>query len=452
MISTPADLKGAAPAADRPEIGLSAGALAVVAAASLVYISGTFLLADALGIKRLLQGIFAVPMVIMASYSMATNPRRLVDPLVGYVLLKSVAEIALRGGEVELFDDLASLFALIVIAAASPGAARQGARAVSTLAGVLALMALAQWIALFLQPGLADELLSIDDEGHITGTVHHVIALLGLATGEHYTLFGHPVSRLQSFAKEPSLNLVYFLIPSAIGFLRGGRGIFWGITTLVFCVLSLSGSVLLSLAFAMAAWFALRLFTLRRVVLWGTMLIFAGYVAALGGGGASSMLDFLQFLSQYGDFMSKRMSFTSRAGGAASSLAGVPSAPFGSPKLPELPAPWMVNGVLYAGWLGALMLVLFVARLAKQLDIFRANHGQRLNVRVGSLILIGALGTVVIFNDYQMSNYPGLVLLAIAYRLIESQNEVDRGLRSAPAAPPESKHGPGAVEHAPKAV
>jgi hypothetical protein len=457
LSSTPTELPrtSAAPTSATIELG-SAAAIAVIAAASLVYISGTFLIAEALGVKRLLQALLAVPIVLVASYFIAVRARQLLDPLIGFVVLKTIAELAFRGTAVDVFDDIASLFALIVMRGASPRAVATGARLLSGLAGMLALMALAQWLALFLQPDLFDELLTVNDEGKITGTPHHVIALLGLATGETYTLFGHTVSRLQSFGKEPSLNLVYFLIPSAIAFIRGGTaGIFWGCITLSFCVLSLSGSVLLSLAFGGVAWVALRLVSVKKILVWGPLLLLGAYVAALGSGGLSSVVSFISFLSDYGDFMSKEKSFSARAGGAASSLSGVASSPLGSPTLPELPAPWMINGVLLAGWLGAFMLVLFVWRLAKQLDILYANRGRDLSMRAGILILIGTLATVITFNDYQMSNYPGLVLLGLVYRMIEARNDTDRNLRygvTTPRPPPDSHPGTGSAGHAAKAL
>jgi hypothetical protein len=453
LISTPADLPQPPTSTAKPlALGLSAGSLAVIAAAMLVYVSGSFVLAEALGIKRTLQGVLAVPTVVVASYYLAVRPQRMLNPLIGFIVLKTVAELAFRGSELDLFDDVASLFALIVISGAPRHVIMQGARTIMVLAGAFALMALGQWIALFLQPDLRDELLSIDDDGQVVGTVHHVVALLGLATGEQYTLLGHPVSRLQSWAREPSLNVVYFLLPAVIAFLRGGKsGKFWGTVMVGFCVLSLSGSVLLSLAFSAGAWLALRFLSVKMVLAWGTLGILGVYLAALHGGNLGSVVNFISFLSDYGDFLSKEKSFTYRAGGAANSLASAIAAPLGGTKLAELPGPWMINGAIAAGWLGAFMLLLFVFRLASQLQILNFNHGRQLNVRLGTLILIGAMTTVIVFNDYQMCNYPGLILVGIVCRMIEAQNEADRELRGAFATsrpPPGSREIGSTAEHA----
>jgi hypothetical protein len=435
LVSTSADLPGTkpVPASGTSGLGLSAVSLAVVGATALVYISATFLLAEALGVKRLLQGLFALPVVLMAAYLATYRASRMLNPLIGFVVLKTIAELAFRGTAVDLFDDIATLFGLMVIAAAPARAADSGVRLLIRLAGVLALMALLQWIVLFFQPELLDELLTVDDEGKVVGTVHHVIALLGLATGEQYLLFGHPVSRLQSFAKEPSLNVVYFLIPSSIAFLRGGTGgMLWGALMVGFCILSLSGSVLLSLAFSGAAWFAMRVFSVKNVLFWGTLLVLGGYLAAVQAGSLQSVVSFITFLSDYGNFMSKEKSFTYRAGGTAGTLSSAAGTPLGGPSLPDLPGPWMVNAALAAGWLGAFMLVLYVRKLAIELNTLNANHGRELNVWLGTLILIGCMATIIIFNDYQMSNYPGLLLLAIVYRMIEAQNESDRERRRVP--------------------
>ncbi|HXO65196.1 MAG TPA: hypothetical protein VN882_10895 [Steroidobacteraceae bacterium] len=452
MISTPTDARtGPAPATGAMELGLSMGSIAAIAAAALVYISGTFLIAEALGIKRPLQAALAVPIVLMGSYYVATRPRQLLNPLLGFVVLKTVAEITLRGTAVDLFDDVATLFGLAAILGASARASARSVRVITVLAGVLAAMAILQWIVLFFQPDLQDELLAIDDEGKVVGGVHHVVALLGLATGEQYTLLGHSVTRLQSFAKEPSLNLVYFLIPSAIAFLRGGTlGMSLGVFMLGFSVLSLSGSVFLSLGFSGAAWLALRVFSVKKVLLWGSLSIFGAYMAALVSGQLKTVLALLETLSQYGDFMSKKMSFTQRAGGAAESLGSFASSPFGAPALPDIPGPWLINGVVMAGWLGGIMLVLFVRQLAIQLDRLDANRGRQLNVRIGILLLIGALTTVIVFNDYQMGNYAGLVLLGILYRMLEAQNQADRDVAlflAAPRPPPGSHAGEATAAH-----
>lgn len=439
LISTPADLPRTTPSLPSARLGLSVTSIAVLAASALIYISGSFLIAEALGIKRPLQAVLAVPVVFIASYYLAVRPRQLLDPLIGFVVLKTAAEIAFRGTALDLFDNMATLLGLAVIRGASAHATAQGVRLVITLAGVLAVMATAQWIALFFDPGLLDELLGVDDEGKVVGDVHHVIALLGLASGEQYSLFGHEVTRLQSFSKEPSLNLVYFLIPSAMAFLRGGTaGRLAGIVTLSFSLLSLSGSVFLSLAFSAVAWLGLRIFSVKTVFAWGTLLTLGAYLAAVQSGSLGSVVDFITLLSTFGNFLGKTRSFTVRAGGTASSLGAVAGAPLGSAVLPDNPAPWMVNGSLAAGWLGAIMLVLFVRQLAIQLDLFNAHRGNQLSVRIGVLLLIGAMATVIVFNDYQMSNYAGLVLLALVYRMIESQNELDGERRRALGARPAS--------------
>jgi hypothetical protein len=85
----------------------------------------------------------------------------------------------------------------------------------------------------------------------------------------------------------------------------------------------------------------------------------------------------------------------------------------------------LINSALAAGWLGVLLLVWFLIRMGRQLDTFHRNSHWLSGRRVGSLLLLGVLAMVVVFNDYQMGNYAGLILLAFIYRTIELSNQRD---------------------------
>jgi hypothetical protein len=99
------------------------------------------------------------------------------------------------------------------------------------------------------------------------------------------------------------------------------------------------------------------------------------------------------------------------------------ASPFGSATLSDLPGPWLVNSALAAGWLGSLLLVWFLARLGRQLDAFNSASPPRSARRLGCILLVGTVATVVVFNDYQMGNYSGLVLLAFIYRTVQLGNQ-----------------------------
>jgi hypothetical protein len=99
------------------------------------------------------------------------------------------------------------------------------------------------------------------------------------------------------------------------------------------------------------------------------------------------------------------------------------ASPFGSATLSDIPGPWLINSALAAGWLGVLMLIWFLSRIGRQLDTYYSNTRFLSWRRLGSLLLLGSLAMIVVFNDYQMGNYAGLILLAFIYRTIQLKNQ-----------------------------
>jgi hypothetical protein len=403
---------------------VSVATIASVAAALLVYVSGSFVVTQLIGLKRPLEALLIVPLAFASSYYWITQPRRLVDGLVGFVLLKTVVEAALRHEWIWILDDLATLLALTVILCAPPRSVELGARAVVAVAALFAAMGVVQWITLFLFPHLDMYALRVSDDDRLMNTVEHPIAVLGLFSEERYTLFGSAVPRLQSFAKEPSLNVLYFLLPACIGFiLRSPAAVLASFGLVCFCVLSLSGSIFLSLGFAVIWWLILRIVSLRVAFLWGLPASMMLYLYVLRAFGLEPLFNAISFIARYGDFLNKGESLANRANSASVTFESALSQPFGSLTHPDLPGPWLINSSLEAGWLAVLLLIVFLAKLARQIEILNRRSTRFSSTRCGILLLLGTMATVVVFNDYQMSNYAGLILLGFTYRLAVLRNE-----------------------------
>lgn len=408
-----------------PAFGVPFATVGLVAAALLTYVSGSFLLAEAFGIKRYVQIILILPLATVALRYLIARPGRLFEPLLCFVILKTVNEIALRGQWVYVLDNLGTLLALIAIFAAPPESVATGAKVVVRLAGVLAVMALVQWFVLFFAPELEGYSLVASDDGVIQNTVKHPIALLGMFGELQFSFLGHDVARLQSFAMEPSLNVVYFLLPASLAFLLNTvSSRILGTLMLSFCVLSFSGSVYLALVFSAVWWLLLWVFSIRFAMLYGTVLALVAYLFVLQSVGFEPLLEGIAYLAQYGDFLAKNASVTDRGISALANTATALTSPLGSTVRSDLAGPWFVNAALEAGWLGVVVLLLFLRKLGGQLELLKKRCGPLSAGRLGTLLLLGAISVVVVFNDYQMSSYAGLVLLGFIYRTIQVQNEL----------------------------
>lgn len=406
---------------------ISLGLVAIVASVILVYASNSFLVAEVLGIKRVLQVVLVLLVSVGAlTYGMRLRPS-MVDPLIGFVLMLLITETFLRAQWVYVIDALSALLAVIVIYSVPAGTFVRGARFLVWICALFAAMALVQGLLLFAFPDLAVYRVVLTEEGDFDAQVRHPIMLLGLFGDPEYSLAGRPIARLQSFAREPSLNVIYFMIPGCVAMLLNSRKMFLiGALIMAYCLISLSGSVFLAFAFSGLWWLLLYLFSIRFAFSYGIPVLLAGYIVAIQRIGTDAMIAGTVFLAQYGDFFSKSASLTVRGTGAVDNLAAALGSPLGSSVEVDIAGPWLVNSALAAGWLGALMVYLFLRGLGKRLELVNRGHELFTSTRLGSLLLLGAMTTVVVFNDYQMSHYAGIVLSAFVSRAVRIREPYER--------------------------
>jgi hypothetical protein len=387
-----------------------------------MYVSSSFQLADIFGIKRIVQIILICPIGAVAAYFMVSRPARLLDPLILFAFARMLTELVLRARFSYMLDSVSAALALLVISGVSTRSFDTASKVLVTAAGVFALMALVQWLILIYLPDLNEYVLVPIDEGEHQDPIRHPIALLALGGGNEYTLAGMTVVRMQSFAKEPSLNVAYFMLPASFAFMRhSGASFVWGCVMLLYCVLSLSGSVFLACGFVAFWWLLTRVISIRAAVPYGMLFVMVAYVAGLHSS-ALSFLHFFDYLSQYGDFLSKSASAMSRGQGALTNSDAALVSPFGSNTTADIPGPWLSSSALEAGWLGVIFLLWFLVRLGRELQGFYERSPRFGAQRFGCLLFFGVLATVLIFNDYQMGNYLGLVLMGFVYRTVWLRN------------------------------
>ncbi len=416
---------GSVLANETDQVGMiSMATVSAVAAVLLVYVSGTFQLADLFGGKRLVQVLLVLPIAAGAAYYLVASPARLTHPLILFSVARLGTELALRGQLSYILDSVCAILGLTVLLSVPRRSFATAANVVVSTSGVLALLALIQMVILAASPQLDVYVLGPVDEGEVQSPIEHPIALLGLGMPNRYTLGSFEIGRMQSFAKEPSLNVVYFMLPASLALLRGSlASLAWGCIMTVYCVLSLSGSVFLACAFAVLWAAALTVVSVRVVMPYAILAAMAAYIFAFQYFGAVSALQAFDYISQFGDFLSKSASVRDRGAGAILNMTNALRSPLGSASIAEVPGPWLVNSALAAGWLGVMCLVSFLIKLGRELDSFYARCPRLGAGKAGSLLLIGALASVLIFNDYQMGNYVGIVLLAVIYRTLQLANQ-----------------------------
>jgi hypothetical protein len=392
-------------------------AAAPVCIAVLVYVFGSFRLAELLGVKRQVEGVLLMPVCVAGVLYILMRPRLLLNPLVAFAIIKLVTELAWRSNVLYVSEGIAVVATSCVILAAPPRAVRVGACVLVGIAATFAAMAAVQWITLFFFPSLGVYRVIVTDDGHVLNTVAHPIAALGLCTDAAWTLWGHPIGRCYSFLREPSLTLVYFFLPAGVAFyLKGRAPRAAGVALLTFSVIALSGTVWLSMAFGVLWWVLSKLVRLRiRTVFPYLMIALAVvYMYYVSTNGVDRLIGLFTLLSQQvSGILARTHSITDRAIPAVFNLRRAYLSPFGSPVLPDASGPWLIQVAMSAGWFGLIAMLMFLIQTGRRIDARYGGDGNAF----AAFLFCGAMTTTVVFSDYQMISYAGLTILAFYYRL-----------------------------------
>lgn len=391
--------------------------VAPVCVAVLVYVFGSFRLAELLGVKHQVQAVLLILVFAAGALYTLLRPRVLLHPLVLFGIIKLVTELAWRANFLYVSEGASVIATSIVILNAPPAAIRVGARVLVGIAAVFAAMSAVQWITLFFFPSLGIYRLVVTDDGQVLTTLTHPIAIMGLCTDPVWTLWGHPVGRCYSFLSEPSLALVYFFLPAGLALYLTGRGARAAAAALLtFSVLALSGTVWLSMAFGLLWWGLSKLVRLRiRTVFPYLMIVLAAtYMYYVSMDGVQRLLDVFTFLSErVSGLLARTHSITDRAIPAVFNLRRAYLSPFGSPILPDASGPWLIHIVMSAGLFGLTAMLAFLIQIGRRVD---ARYRRDANA-FPAFLFCGAMTTTMVFSDYQMISFAGLALLAFYYRL-----------------------------------
>ena len=400
------------------DLRVEPAAIVMVAAATAVFVFGPFLLAEILGVRRVTEVALLVPIVGGACYQLWWRPRLLTNPLIVFAVIKLVLEIVWRSNFLYVSEACASVAGLIVVWSAGGHSLRTGARVVIGIATCLAVMGLVEWIVLFIVPDWGTGI-PFSPEGPVEISFAHPVTFLGLFLQQGWTFLGRPVVRLQSFAREPSLNLVFFCLPACLAlYLNGPTARRDAGLMLAFAVLSFSGSVYLSLFFAVVWWVIGRALRVRIILPWAILALTAAYLFTIMTAGVGWFLDASASLKSVSTLLVKSASITGRALPAIANFHVALVSPFGSPVLSDAAGPLYVNAALAAGWPGILFLTVFLGALGQQMDMRLGRYRGNPSFETATFVLLGALTTIVSFSDYAMTTYPGLVLLMFLFRVI----------------------------------
>lgn len=400
--------------------GTSLAAISVISVALLCFVMGKFQFFELLSLKRTLEALLLMPLLLGAVFYAAKSPALLLSPAIIFVANVLVLELVYRSNVLWVADQIYALLALIIIAAAPQKYIIAGAKWIVSLAAIFSVMAIAEFVILIFQPELRIHAeVFVGDDGLAVERFHPVI-LLGFVTGENYTIFGLNITRMRSFATEPSLLVLYSLLPFCLALLlRTRNSLILSLPILVFSVISLSGSVFLSIAFSLLFVLLCIVFSASVVIKFAPLFIFGAYLSYVASG-SIGFDEFNALLLSYGDFLEKANSYRVRSEGTYQLFKRAVSSPFGSPQLPDLPTSIVISSALLGGWIGAVFLLRFLYQFARPFGQLYEREGASFRDKLAVAIFFGAITTTLVFSDYGMQNYAGLGMLMFILRIVRS--------------------------------
>lgn len=414
---------------------LSLDRIAVICSALLFFVMGRFQLTDMLGLKRIFEAILFIPIFVYAVFRLSDfSLKNHVNGLLSVVLITLVTK-ATYGEFLKVFDNFFALTALYAILSAPRHHVIAGIKSIIILNTFFSLIALLQLGILILFPDLTinTQLALLDSgvwttisetQGATVVSSFHPIAFLGLMTSEQLNVLGIQITRMRSFVSEPSLLVIFFMLPAAMGLFLKQK--FWTSCSLIilfFCILSISGSVQVCIIFAVLYFLLSSFLPTRFLFLWTPLAGMAIMLFIMITLGLELFTNFDMNLSQSenANFLAKGNSLVARGNGLIFGANEALRSPFGSRFGHELPLSVFLGVILNAGWVGAVLLLVFFNKLISRISVLK-KEDHSLTSKIGISILFGIICTIFLFNDYAVLNYAGLVLFTFLYRQLEVES------------------------------
>lgn len=375
---------------------------------SFIYISDGFEIfpstedGGATDLKRILQSIIGLPILISSFYFLFKNPKSILNPFVFFIILKLIVD-ATTGIQIPfILECILVLVTLIVLNSLSFNYFLGAVRIWVNIAVFFASLALIKIMICLIFPELLFDT---------------VLNLLGRST-ETVALGPFIFGRSSSYASEPSLNVLFFLMPVIASILLNNTFRTKSfIILMTFCLFSFSGSILLSLGvafFIIPFLIMLPSFDIRIIFPYVILIIFILYLYVLNSIESTSFADNFDF-SNVNESFNKSTSFEIRAllgGMNAKTLLNHPlGLSFASKDAINIPGPLLISVGLAGGWISILIFLYFIIRLSNRMYLYRKLNNSDFKSNLCIALLTGAMFNFIIFNDYLIINYNGIIIL-----------------------------------------
>lgn len=385
-----------------------------------LFVAGRFGFFDILGAKRIFEIVIFIPVGFLGFLLICLVPNIWLQPFFLLPLFYFIFQLYINPDVLMLADLwMATLFSGIILILGGRFADLLLRYAI-IIATIFAILGIIEFIVLLIDPSLVSHILLYYD--YYSGSSHPVIEnamqLLGLADGTSYHLWGMSVTRLRSFASEPSLLVGYFLVPGALALTYRNRFSYLGLICILFCILSLAGSVYAALACAMIS----SLFIVvkkRHLTTLLPFLLLGFFIWIL----YSHYTDLILLVRKSGndyDFLDKTNSANMRFSYIRDFIPKVIASPFGVEEEIHQPLGLLIGSAARAGILGFMLAVILLMKIYDVIDSLLVSKDLYILQQFGLLIIYGALTMGLLYLDNCFIQLYGFTLLLLIYSRLKT--------------------------------
>lgn len=410
---------------NKPELMLMTFYTLIIA--GLFYSMGNFGFLNIFGIRREVQIIFILGLLLIGPLIYANLPRLLTKPIFLLALACFFTEIILRQRSVDILDRLTTILVIGILLSVSKEYRDKTLRIIIVMAAIFSIMAIVQAIIIIFKPGLillvAGDYTSMSEAAKLE--ILNPIGILGFNTAEEVNFFGHDFTRFRSFGSEPSVLVYSFLVPGILALSYKGYIRLLAIPILFFSIfLAQAGTIWLSISLGIMAWGLLYLFK-RRVFLLSVLpflLIIVGLIVLSRMDISSFIINmmekFVSSLPEYYSVLNKTRSAIFRFEDMRNAFTISQKYFLGTPFVSELSGTGLLIGLtLSAGLIGLILGIILFYYIFKLITrCFKLNRG---TVRLMAALLYGTFIQVLSFSSYGWNRFAGFLLLALIINRLE---------------------------------
>lgn len=394
----------------------------------LFYASGSFGLLNIFGIRREVQILLVLSLLLLSPVILKNLPKLVKKSIFLMILANFLSECILNQNIINVFDRLVTILVCGILLSLSKKYSEKALKFIIAGAAIFSIMATVQAIIIFFKPEFID-LLKANYES-TTGAnkiiISHPIELLGFITAKYYFL-GYQITRLRSFAAEPSVLVYSFLVPGILALSYKDGTKLLSIPILFFSLfLAQSGVMWISIALGIIAWGLFCLFkgkiSLLSILPFFIILIFFIFISQIDiNNFIRTALQYIEPLSRKYSVLNKYSSATQRLQTIADYFMIAKQYPFGIPaqiKLIHSSARGLLLNIYFtSGTIGlSLIIISFYYIFKLTIYCFKLYGGV---IGLVAALLYGIFIQVLCFSSYGWNSLSGFIILILSICRLE---------------------------------